>query len=85
MKPPKVKREWEGLVCRTRRALRTGELVVPAGSTVRVVWTGIRTRIEADACGYCGVKIAVDLKGDLSSVLEPFERFRDAPPPRSRR
>lgn len=65
IKPPpghKLVRDWEGKKIRTNREMRTGRMVIPAGTIATVVYCrgGTGLRIESNPCGCCGVKMIID-------------------------
>lgn len=71
---PKLLRDVDNLPCRTRREIRTGAAIIPAGMVGRVETAGNGwhlLRFDGDPCKCCGVAPrAVRLSRDDLELIE---------------
>lgn len=56
---PRLKRDWVGRKVRTRRELRNGMGIIPAGTVVTVTSNHSGLSLSTDSCGSCGVRVLI--------------------------
>lgn len=57
---PRLKRDWVGRKVRTRRELRNGMGVIPAGTVAIVTYNRSGLSLSTDPCGSCGVRVLIN-------------------------
>lgn len=60
--------DWVGMIVETRREMRNGMLIIPAGTKCEVTYARSGLTLEADPCPHCGVQIRVT-RVDSADVL----------------